>query len=187
MKKLFVTLTAVASLFLMFAPSTSAATFEVHVSLNKVQYVPGEQGTLSILIRNTGDEPMEVKNVSIYFENWMMYTLDGWDEAGNMTIDYTDLDPIGSNKSVALDDVSFTVPTDGRAMSTNVDLWIYTSAPSPRHEEVYVDVVEPEVLAVQRAMENIVTLLTLVAILGFVGAIIIAAAVFLSARKPGVA
>ncbi len=187
MKKLFVALVAVALLFLMFSPSALAGDYNAYVSLDKVQYTPGEQGKISILIRNIGEDPMEIKNVSIVFDNWMMYTVDGWDESGNKTIDYSDLDPIGSNKTVALQDVSFAVPTDGRATSTSVDIWIYTNEPAPKHYEDYISVVNPEVLNLQRTMDNIVTLLTLVAILAIVSAIIVAAAIFLSGRRPGVA
>ncbi|MGB9135407.1 MAG: hypothetical protein WCC63_07510 [Candidatus Bathyarchaeia archaeon] len=187
MKKLFVALVAVALLSLMFSPSALAGDYYAYVSIDKVQYTPGEQGKISILIRNIGEDPMEIKNVSIVFDNWMMYTVDGWDESGNKTIDYSDLDPIGSNKTVALQDVSFAVPTDGRATSTSVDIWIYTNEPAPKHYEDYISVVNPEVLNLQRTMDNIVTLLTLVAILAIVSAIIVAAAIFLSGRRPGVA
>ena len=186
MKKLFVALLAMALLSLALAPSVFAGAVVAYVSLDKVQYTPGEKGTISIILRNVGEDPIEVKNVSIMFDNWMMYTLDGWDEAGNMTIDYSDLDPIGSNKTIELEDISFTVPTDGRATSTSVDVRIYTNEPAPMHYEEYISVVNPEVLSLQRSMDNIVTLLTLVAILAIISAIIIAVAIFLSGRKPGI-
>jgi hypothetical protein len=185
MRKLFVTLMATAILSLMLVYPVAANGAVVYVDFNKRQYAPGEQGTFSITIRNTGDSPIEVKNVSVVFDNWMMYTVDGWDELGNQTIDYSDLAPIGSNKTAALEDVSFTVPTDGRAMSTNVHIRVYTDKQVLTPQATpYIDVVGPEALNIQRSMDNIVTLLTLVAILAIISAIIIAAAVFLSGRRP---
>ena len=185
MRKLFVTLIATAVLFLVLVYPVAANGTEVLVNLDKRQYAPGEQGSFSLTIRNTSENPIEVKNVTIMFANWMMYTVDGWDELGNQTIDYTDLAPIGSNKTVALEDVSFTVPTDGRAMSTSVYVQVYTDKQvlTP-HTTPYITVTEPQVLNLQRSLDNIVTLLTLVAILAIISAIIVAAAVFLSGRRP---
>jgi hypothetical protein len=183
MRKLFVTLMAAAILSLVLVYPVVANGVDVYINFNKTEYAPGEQGTFSIVMRNTGDSPIEVKNVSVTFDSWMMYTVDGWDKLGNMTIDYSDLAPIGSNKTSALDDVSFTVPTDGRATSTDVYIRIYTDKQVLTQHE-YVNVVAPEVVNLQRSLDNIVTLLTLVAILAIISAIIIAAAVFLSGRRP---
>jgi hypothetical protein len=183
MRKLFVTLIATAILSLMLVYPVAANGINVYINLDKRQYASGEQGTVSITIRNTSESPIEVKNVSIVFDSWMMYTVDGWDALGNKTIDYSDLAPIGSNKTVALQDVSFTVPTDGRAVSTDVYIRIYTDK-QVLTQYAHIDVVEPEVLNLQRSLDNIVTLLTLVAILAIISAVIIAAAVFLSGRRP---
>jgi len=116
-----------------------------------------------------------------------MYTVDGWDEQGNWTIVYSEPITVGSNKTVALDDVSFTVPTDGRATSSDVHIWIFTNKPNPLHEQDYIMVADPYTQSLLRSMDNIVVLLTVVAILAIISAIIIAAAVFLSGRRPGVA
>jgi hypothetical protein len=183
MRKLFVTLIATAILSLMLVYPVAANGIDVYINLDKRQYAPGEQGTISITIRNTSESPIEVKNVSIVFSNWMMYTVKGWDALGNKTIDYSDLAPIGSNKTVALQDVSFTVPTDGRAVSTDVYIRIYTDK-QVLTQSTHIDVVEPEVLNLQRSLDNMVTLLTLLSILAIISAIIVAAAVFLSGRRP---
>lgn len=157
----------------------------VYVSLDKVQYEPGGEGTISIVIRNLEDEPIQVYNVTVEFHSWMMYTVDGWDELGNQTIDYSHLDQyVGIDESVALDDVKFNVPTDGRATSTIVYINIHTTKGILRPEPKYVSVIGLSTQHLQRAMDNIVTLLTVTAILAIVSAIIIAAAVFLSARRP---
>ncbi len=171
----------------VLASSVAAEDINVYVQLDKVQYEPGGQGTISITIRNTSDDPLEIKNVSIEFTNWMMYTVDGWDELGNQTIVYASAIQVSSKTGkAALDDISFSVPTDGRATSTSVHVWIYTNKPSPLHEQEFVSVVDPSTQNLFRALDNIVMLLTVTAILAIVSAIIIAAAVFLSARRPGV-
>jgi len=175
---------------IVLAPSVGANSVNAYSKLDKVQYAPGEQGTISITLRNLAlDEPIELYNVTVIFEYWMLYTIDGWDEIGNWTIDYSDLDPIGSEKSIELDDIQFTVPTDGRAAdtlgSTPVDMYLHTSK-GVLHEEQRINVISPSTHSLQGAMDNVVLLLSVGAILAIVSAIIIAAAVFLSGRRPGV-
>lgn len=178
-------LLVLAMLSMIFMPPVGAQ-IDVYMGLDKVQYEPGGQGTISITIRNTSVDPIEVKNVSIQFTGWMMYTADGWDELGNWTVVYSTPITVGSNKTVALDSISFTVPNDGRAESTYVNILIYTNKASPLYKQEYVRVIDPYTQSYLRALDNIVMLLTVVAILAIVSAIIIAAAVFLSGRKPGV-
>jgi hypothetical protein len=115
----------------------------------------------------------------------MLYTADGWDELGNRTIVYSDV-IVPTNQSMILDDISFTVPTDGRARSTPVQLWIYTNKPYPITRAEGITVVSPTQQHLMRTMDNIVVLLTVAAILAILGAIIIASAVFLSARRPNI-
>jgi len=174
---------------MILVQSVSANGIDVFVNKDKVEYGPGDNGAISIIIRNTSEDPIEIRNVSIQFTNWMMYTVDGWDEVGNRTIVYSDVIFLASNQSVALEDISFTVPTDGRAQSTNVELWVYTNKPSPLHPRPraeYIDVVSSYQQNILRSMDNIVLLLTVAAILAILSAIIIASAVFLSARRPKV-
>lgn len=170
----------------MLAPSVRADDVDVYVSLDKVQYEPGGQGTISITVRNRGDDPIEIRNVSIQFEDWMLFTEEGWDKLGKKTIVYEDEIPVGSNKTISLEDISFSVPTDGRAESTDVAIQIYTNEPSALHAYESVSVIKPYDLSRLRALNNIVVLLSVTAILAIISAVIIAAAVFLSARRPGV-
>jgi len=169
---------------MILVQSVSANGIDVFVNKDKVEYGPGDTGAISIIIRNTSGDPIEIRNISIQFTNWMMYTVDGWDELGNRTIVYSDV-IVASNQSVALEDISFTVPTDGRAQSTNVELWVYTNnariIARPR-----IDVIQSYAQNLLRSMNNIVLLLTVAAILAILSAIIIASAVFLSARRPNV-
>ncbi len=191
LKKSVTILFTLAILAVVLAPSVEAQGVEAWVSLNKSTYEPGEQGTITITLRNTGDDPIEVKNITIEFNEWMRYTEDGWDPLGNMTVVYSPNIIVTSDSSVALDAITFTVPNDARGRSTSVDLSIYTN--KGRLPSYYImgwnewiSVIEPSNLRYLRALDNIVLLLTVVAILAIVSAVIIAATVFLSGRRPGV-
>lgn len=182
-------LLVLATLSLVVMPLVYANGLQVYVNKDKYEYMPGEKGTISIVLRNTGRDPVEVYNLTIQFTAWMMYTVDGWDELGNDTIVYDEAITVGSNKTVALEDISFTVPTDERAVDTNVEVWIYTNLPAPLHPQPYaeyISVVPSYQRSILRAMDNIVVLLTVAAILAILSALIIAAAIFLSARRPNV-
>jgi len=191
LRKLVTILFTLAMLAVVLVPSVKAQGIEAWVSLDKMAYEPGQQGTISITIRNTGDDPIEVKNITIEFNDWMLYTEDGWDPLGNMTVVYSPAIIITSNSSVALDAITFTVPNDARGHSTSADLSIYTN--KGRLSSYYImgwndwiSVIDSSQLRYLRALDNIVLLLTVVAILAIVSAIIVAAAVFLSGRRPGV-
>ncbi|MCW4051738.1 MAG: hypothetical protein NWE78_00840 [Candidatus Bathyarchaeota archaeon] len=189
MKRKIIVLLVFATLSLVLMPLVYGNGIQVYVSKDKYEYAPGEKGTISIVLRNTGRDPIEVYNLTIEFTAWMKYTADGWDELGNDTIVYDEAIVVSSNKTVALEDISFTVPTDGRATDTNVELWIYTNLQQPLHPYPYaeqINVVPSYQRSILRAMDNIVVLLTVAAILAILSAIIIAAAVFLSARRPNV-
>ena len=189
MKKLFTVFLVFAALSMILVPLANANGVEVFVHKDKVEYGPGDQGTLSIVIRNTSEDPIEIRNISIQFTNWMMYTADGWDELGNRTIVYDPFIIVHTNQSMVLDVIGFTVPTDGRAQSTPVELWIYTNKDYPINpwpQAEYIQVVSPTQQHLLRSMDNIVLLLTVASILAILSAIIIASAVFLSARKPTV-
>jgi hypothetical protein len=182
-------LLVLATLSLVVMPLVYANGLQVYVNKDKYEYMPGEKGTISIVLRNTGRDPVEVYNLTIQFTAWMMYTVDGWDELGNDTIVYDEAITVGSNKTVALEDISFTVPTDERAVDTNVEVWIYTNLPAPLHPQPYaeyISVVPSYQRSILRAMDNIVVLLTVAAILAILSALIIAAAIFMSARRPNV-
>lgn len=176
---------------MVLVPSVRAQGIEGWVSANKNTYEPGEQGTIYITIRNTGDDPIEVKNVTIEFTDWMIYTEDGWDPLGNMTIVYDPVIIVSSETAVALDEITFTVPNDARGHSTSVDLSIYTNKGKLPTYAIkgwnnQIQVMDAYSLRYLRAMDNIVTLLTVASILAIISAIIIAAAIFLSGRRPRV-
>jgi hypothetical protein len=72
------------------------------------------------------------------------------------------------------------VPTDGRARSTSVNVMVSTD----RGSMMYTDAAYIEVSWTPRFMEQIITLFTVQVVLLIVCTIIIAATIFLSARRP---
>jgi len=191
LKKLVIILLALAMFSMVSVPSVRAQDIEGWVSVDKNTYEPGEQGAIYITIRNTGDDPIEVKNVTIEFTDWMIYTEDGWDPLGNKTIVYDPVIIVSSETAVALDEITFTIPNDARGHSTSVDLSIYTNKGKLHTYAIkgwnnQIQVMDAYSLRYLKAMDNIVTLLTVVSILAIISAIIIAAAIFLSGRRPRV-
>jgi len=192
LRKYALAIFAVAILSAILVKHVDANGIDVYINLNKVEYEPGEQGTIYVSIRNTSEDPIEVKKIYVEFSNWMLYTEEGWDELGNMTIVYSPPIQIPSeNGTVDLDPISFTVPTDGRATSTSARIFAqtneglvqgYTGFGTAARVPI-VSVIESSNRSLLRAVDNIVVLMTVVAILAIVGSIIIAAAVFLSGRR----
>lgn len=192
LRKFALVLFAMAILSAVLIKHVDANGISVYVNLNKVEYEPGEQGIIFVSIRNTSEDPIEVKKVYVEFSSWMLYTEDGWDELGNMTIVYSPPIQVPSeNGTIDLDPISFAVPTDGRATSTSARIFAHTNEGLVQGYTGFgtaarmpvVSVVEPSNQGLLRALDNIVVLLTVVAILAVVGSIIISAAVFLSGRR----
>lgn len=145
---------------------------------NKPNYNPGESGTLYIVFYNNRDRALTLEKIIVTFESWRAYKDGLWE--GNQTI--------AVNKAIAsgethLIEATFTVPTDGRAVSTAIDIRVYTTEAgvisSPSAKQFYVYVSETP-----NYMEQIVTLFTIQTVLTIVCTIIIAAAIFLSVRGP---
>lgn len=179
---------ALAMLSIMLAPSVGASSYYVYV--NQKIYNPGERGTIHVVIDNSGDEPIELKNVTIMFTSWLRLTEDGWDKKGNFSIVFDEPILIPSNTTHALDPIEFTVPDDSRAVTSSVHVGLGTSKAiywewhTVSSATVYLAAPEDQILL--RDLDNIAMLLTVVAVLAIIGAIIIAAAIFLSGRRPGV-
>jgi len=188
LKKLVVIVLALAMLSIVLTPSVGASSYYVYV--DKKIYNPGEHGTIYVVIDNNGKEPIEIKNVTIMFNNWLRLTEDGWDEKGNFSIVFDEPIAVLSNTTHALDPIEFTVPDDSRAVTSSAYIGLGTSKAiywewhTVSSATVYL--AQPENQMLIRNLDNIVMLLTVVAILAIISAIIIAAAIFLSARRSGV-
>lgn len=152
------------------------------------QYKPGETGTLKFWIYNKGPEDIVLKNVTIIYP---------WGQTGT-----GEPNPIwGGNKTIKginaaltkgqnwTDTETFTIPTDGRAMGGSVSItytYTYGSSTPSTSGSIPLYVASVPLYMSAENMDKIVTLLTVLVVLVIVGAIIIAATIFLAVHKPQV-
>ena len=163
------------SVFLSMSLADAQEPETITVWTDKSEYAPGETGTLYIVFYNNQGQNVTIEKINITFESWRAYKADQWE--GNQTIEVNEALVAGQ---ILQKYVSFTVPTDGRAVSTNATV--------KAHADVYI----PEkgcpifISETPLYMEQIVTLFTVQVVLLIVCTIIIAATIFLSAQRPQV-
>jgi len=175
-KKIFVSFLIVFSVLLL--AHAANAIDPITAWTDKPRYNLGEKGTIHIAFLNTRDFGVKVENLTVTYKSWQAYKDGNW--IGNET------HTIGVNVgkgNVYLIDVTFTVPNDGRAKGEcNVDVRIGTDY----GYETKPNVVSIEVSETPTYMEQIVTLFTIQVVLIIVCTVIMAATIFLSARRPQV-
>lgn len=149
---------------------------------DKSPYNPGDSGKLYIALHNPQESAITITRVEVTFEAWRAFTNGVWE--GNETIEVNEALKSGE---IYLIETDFTVPTDGRAITTPVEIMVYTKEAGvlTLHcgEEFYIQVSEVP----PNYMTQIVSLLTIQAVLMIVCTVIIAATIFLSARRPKMA
>ena len=170
---------AIALSALTFTTSVNAAaSIAIYGYVDKTQYMPGDTGTLKIWIVNDGTEDLILKSVEIKYP-WNAFYI--WE--GNETIkDINAAILKGANWSTTR---TFTVPTDGRAVGGNIHVHVVTSTVSDT-KLISVNVASAPAYESLQDMDKLVTLFTVQVVLLIVCTIIIAATIFLSARKPQV-
>jgi len=174
-RKMFVFIIMIA-LMLLLGPLVKAQQPQtVTVWTDRSVYAPGQTGTLHIVFYNNKGQTVTIDDISISFVSWKAYISDRWE--GNQTIEVDDAFKEGK---ILQNDITFTVPTDGRAVPTAVEVEI--------HADVSVSTPECEIYVSQTPLywEQILTLLTILIVLLIVCTIIVAATIFLSARRPQV-
>ena len=162
---------------LLLVPLVNAQPPTVTAWTDKSEYAPGEKGTLHVVFYNDGASAVTIEEIEVIFTGWRAYINDEWQ--GNQTIE---IDQAVVSKGIYEKEITFTVPTDGRAESTSVDITITTELAdiSPLWDP-YISVAYTP-----KYMEQVVTLFTVQVVLLIVCTIIIAATIFLSARRPQV-
>lgn len=160
---------------LLLAPLVNAQEV-VTVWTDQSEYASGETGTLYIVFYNYKDSAVTIEKITIIFDEWRAYRNDNWE--GNQTLE---INQAIISEGTYEKETTFTVPTDGRAESTNVDITIETTELPNIEEDLWITVTETP-----KYMEQVVTLFTIQVVLLIVSTIIIAATIFLSARRPQV-
>jgi len=169
-----------AFLMMLYAHSVAANNdVTIYAWTDRVQYNPGETGTLYITVRNDlPDTDVIIKNISIVYIPWHAYVEDHWE--GNES--FTDINEICEMKGgVYYKEVTFTVPTGGRGVSAIATITVTLDKPdhNPSPYPVGIDVVGLPVPTTIEDMDLWMTSLTLAMV---VCAIILAIVIFLSTR-----
>jgi hypothetical protein len=183
---------AVAALLAIFSPTLTfaqpPATVNVYAWTDKTSYNPGEKGTLKIVIRNDRtDEDLILYNITITYP-WFAYTGEKWE--GNDTIAVNEA--ISKNGGTKTYTKEFTVPSDGRAITpyytpAQISIVIYVDkAPYyyTKNPPIYIKST-PLYMSLEDG-DKLITLFTVQVVLLIVCTVIIAATIFLSARRPQV-
>lgn len=174
-KKMLALLMFVVAIAVM-SPIVAAQPPRITAWTDKSKYSPGDKGTINIAYYNDRSEAVEIKNMTVIFDDWNAYIGNQW--VGNVTVIVGSTLTAGSVQ--VLDEAKFTVPTDGRAISTRADFTIYTDH-GVEYGTVYITV-ETTI----KSLDQIVSMFTILLVLLVVCSLIIAGAVFLANRRPQV-
>jgi hypothetical protein len=166
---------------LAFSPAANAAaTVVVYGYTDKTSYMPGDTVTVTFYIYNYGPDQIVLKNVTVVYPWYNIL----W--GGNQTIN--------ANNAVLAEGknwnstATFTIPNDGRAYGDAIYFsFVYTISGSPLPGSGSIDFPLASVPTLAfKNMDNLVTLITVEAVLIIISALIIAGAIFLSGHKPKV-
>jgi len=193
-KYLLIALAAVTLLAILSPTLTYAqppATVNIYTWTDKTNYDPGESGKLTIVIRNDRtDEDLILYNITITYP-WFAYTGEEWE--GNDTITVSPPATIQKNGGSITYTRDFIVPSDGRAMSSMYYSPSQTSivisvdkTPYQYTKSAYIYIKSMPLYMSLEGGDKLVTLFTIQVVLLIVCTIIIAATIFLSARRPQV-
>lgn len=173
----------VALLAMLYAQSVAAQAAQdvtVYAWTDKPQYKPGETGTLKITVLNEGDEPIDVRNISIRYP-WFAYNGKTGEWEGNETVK-EGLPMWVDPGEVYYKEVEFAIPTDGRVPQMGeIDVDVETGDGKVEPKENPSLVVSSVSLPMAIAdLEKMMTSLTVAIV---VCTIILAIVIFLSTRK----
>ena len=176
----------------LVSAATVPATLNIYAWTDKTNYDPGDQGTLHIVLRNDRtDVDLIIKNITITYP-WFAYVDTAWEGNDTVTLNA----PITMNGGVYTTDVSFTVPKDGRALtsafgSSQINLVVAVDKspyfyPTFGSFNVPLYVRSTPIFASLENMDQFTMLFTILVALVVVCTIILAATIFISARRPQV-
>ena len=181
-KNLILTLSLICASLVLLAPLAQAqwSSPRIIAWTDKPEYSAGQTGKLYITYNNSRDDPprpVTIRNITIAFEEWQAYINNEW--VGTLTYTPNENEKTVTEHTARTFEVSFTVPSDGRAKTTNVNITVFTNKGSENNDLYEIQVVKTPVY-----MDQIVTIFTIQVVLLIICTIIIAATIFLSARRP---
>jgi hypothetical protein len=155
----------------------------IYLWVDKTQYKPGDTVTLYMTIVNAKLSNIVV-NETIIQCPWLMFIRDHWE--GNYTFDINRVVKAGGNYSTSM---TFPVPDDGRAtefgLSPAIKVLVEINGTFTDHTyTVNINIANPPVQTSIEGVDTIILLMAVLIILIVVCTALIAAAIFLSARKP---
>lgn len=151
--------------------------------VDKTQYQPGETITLTFTIFNAETSDVMINQVTVETP-WFMYIQNHWE--GNQTLQINKVLTTGKAYS---NSTTIPIPADGRAFTNGfspiqeMSITIKTNAGTFK-ENVPIDIANPPIQAAVQDMNTLILLQAVLIILIVVCTALIAAAIFLSARKP---
>jgi len=116
LKKLGRSVSVISLLALIVAAfSLPAHAQTVNWRADKSAYIPGDSGTLTITIINTGGNPLEVRNITVYYP-WAGYDTNGkWLTGGNISYNFSPFKELtsvsGGGNNVSYTTPSFSIPS----------------------------------------------------------------------------
>ena len=184
-KKWILTLSLICISIILFVPLTHAGGPSDILTMwtDKPAYSVGQVGKLYITYNNIGGNPVTIRYITVIFEEWWAYDKAKSQWIGNITYTPSDAEKTITEHTTRVYELSFTVPSDGRAVDTDVEIKVYTNLPAPDKPD---DIPKIYVAETPVYMEQIATLFTIQVVLIIVCTVIIAATIFLSVRRPQV-
>ena len=178
-KNLILTLSLICASLVLLAPLAQAqwSSPRIIAWTDKPEYSAGQTGKLYITYNNTRKDPVTIHKITITFEEWQAYINNEW--VGNVTYTPKENEKTVTEHRARTFEVSFTVPSDGRAKTTELEITVFTNEGSENNDLYEIQVVKTPV-----HMDQIVTIFTIQVVLIIICTIIIAATIFLSARRP---
>jgi len=181
-KKLILLLTLISLIAMSIPLAYAGGPSEIlTVWTDKTVYSPGQSGKITIAYNNLRGSPVTIRSITVIFKEWWAYdqTKNKW--IGNITYTPSDAEKTVTERSVRVYEIAFSVPSDGRAVDTEVEIKVYTNLATPDEPRQ-----KPEISVITTPVywEQTITLLTVLMVLVIVCTVIIAATIFLSARRP---
>ena len=173
-RKMLVLVATIAVLAITVKAYSQSAPPMITTWTDKIDYTPGETGTMYIRFYNDRAGDVELNRITIIFGGWRAYLNGQWE--GNQTIE---VNQTVAETGIYQTDTKFTVPTDGRAKTTLVDVFFETdipSSPTRWSQTIFVS-------QTPRYDEQVTMLLTVIAVLLVACTVIIAIPLFFLARR----